>query len=72
MNINTCRVSELDKQNMMYKSKEHCKYVAKLLKYKILFKDIFTLWDLFIERIRSEHCTLLSQESVFQKDNYIT
>ena len=44
MNINTGRVSELKKQNNQCtrKSKIVSKFVTKLLKYRILIKDILT------------------------------
>ena len=42
MSNNTCRVSELNKQNIISISpkKINSKVVAQLLKYRILFKDI--------------------------------
>ena len=52
-NINTCRVSELNYQNINFKYK----LVAK---FSILFKDIFTIWALIIEMLRLKYCTLLS------------
>ena len=42
-NINYCRVSELNKQNInkyMISKQILSKFVAKLLKYRIMFKDI--------------------------------
>ena len=42
-NINTCRVSELNKLNInAYVYKIVSKFVAKLIKYMLLFKDILT------------------------------
>ena len=41
-NINTCRVSELNNQNIIVS-----KFVEKLLKYRILFKNIPTLLGLY-------------------------
>ena len=38
-NINTCRVSELNKLNI---NAYVCKFVAKLIKYMLLFKNILT------------------------------
>ena len=40
-NIITCRVSKLDKKNIN-QNKIVCKFVARLLEYKILFEDIPT------------------------------
>ena len=41
-NINTCRVSELKKQNL---NKIVSKFIAKLKKYRILFKEILTFLE---------------------------
>ena len=45
-----CRVSELNMQNVNVKDKSFDKiirkFVAKLLKYRTLFKDILTFWEL--------------------------
>ncbi len=49
-NINNCRVSELNKQNINCIYKFVIKFVAKLHKYVILFKDTVTLdnFNMFI------------------------
>ncbi len=42
MNIDTCRVSELKNQNQNVDSKLKSEFVEKLLKNRIMFKDILT------------------------------
>ena len=49
--INTCRVSELNKQNIKL-NKIVSKFVEKQLKYMTLFEDMLILLDLIIEMLR--------------------
>ena len=45
-NLNTCRVSELKNRMLMLLNKIVSKFVAKLIKYMLLFKDILTFLGL--------------------------